>query len=99
MANVDGDWNVVVKSPLGDQASVLSVASDGGTFTGRMAGAMGALDVEDGTVDGDTLHWKLSLKVPMPMVLDCTATVAGDAITGSAGAGAFGSFPLSGTRA
>ena len=98
MANVDGQWNVVVKSPLGDQASVLTVASDGGRFTGNMSGAMGSLDVEDGSVDGDTLAWKMHLKVPMPMVLDCSATVEGDAITGSAGAGAFGSFPLSGTR-
>ena len=59
---------------------------------------LGSLDVEDGSVDGDTLAWKMHLKVPMPMVLDCSATVEGDAITGSAGAGAFGSFPLSGTR-
>ena len=54
MANVDGQWNVVVKSPLGDQASVLTVVSDGGSFTGTMSGAMGSLDVEDGIVDGDT---------------------------------------------
>ena len=99
MANVDGAWNVVVKSPLGDQQSVLTIASDGSAFTGNMSGAMGSLDVEDGKVDGDTLTWKMSLKVPMPMTLDCQATVDGDAITGSAGAGAFGSFPLSGTRA
>ncbi|MBB5684664.1 hypothetical protein [Sphingobium boeckii] len=98
MANVDGAWNVVVKSPLGDQQSVFTVASDGSAFTGNMAGAMGSLDVEDGKVDGDKLTWKMNLKVPMPMTLDCEATVSGDAITGSAGAGAFGSFPLSGTR-
>lgn len=98
MANVDGAWDVVVKSPLGDQASVLTVNSDGSSFTGSMSGAMGSLDVEDGKVDGDKLTWKLNLKVPMPMTLDCEATVDGDTITGSAGAGAFGSFPLSGSR-
>jgi hypothetical protein len=35
----------------------------------------------------------------MPMTLDCHATAEGDTLTGSVGAGAFGSFPLSGTRA
>jgi hypothetical protein len=98
MANVDGAWDCTIKSPLGDQNAVLTVQSDGSSFTGTMSGALGALDVEDGVVDGDTLKWKMNIKVPMPMTLDCEATVNGDALTGSAGAGAFGSFPLTGTR-
>jgi hypothetical protein len=32
------------------------------------------------------------------MTLDCSATVTADTIEGSVTAGAFGSFPLSGTR-
>jgi hypothetical protein len=32
------------------------------------------------------------------MTLDCEATVEGDVLAGSVGAGAFGSFPMSGTR-
>jgi hypothetical protein len=98
MANVDGAWDCTIKSPLGDQNAVLTVQSDGNSFTGTMSGALGALDVEDGVVDGDTLKWKMNIKVPMPMTLDCEATVNGDALTGSAGAGAFGSFPITGTR-
>lgn len=98
MANVDGAWDCVIKSPLGDQQSVMTVSSDGATFTGTMTGAMGSLDIEDGKVEGDKLSWKMGIKVPMPMVLDCEATVNDDTITGSAGAGAFGSFPLTGTR-
>jgi len=98
MANVDGAWDCTIKSPLGDQNAVLTVQSDGGSFTGTMSGALGALDVEDGVVDGDTIKWKMNIKVPMPMTLDCEATINGDSLTGSAGAGAFGSFPLTGTR-
>ena len=59
---------------------------------------MGSMPIE-GTVAGDTLTWKQSITVPMPMTLDCEATVSGDTLTGSVGAGAFGSFPLTGTRA
>ena len=58
---------------------------------------MGSMDVA-GEVDGDTLTWKQQMTVPMPMTLDCTATVDGDTLTGTVGAGAFGSFPMSGTR-
>ena len=50
-------------------------------------------------VDGDTLTWKMNMTVPMPMTLDCDATVDGDTLTGNVKAGAFGTFPLTGTRA
>ncbi len=97
MAGVDGTYDCTVKSPLGDQKLTLTVSQSGDAFTGQASGAMGASDVH-GTVDGNTLAWKQQMTVPMPMTLDITATVDGDTITGNVGAGAFGSFPLSGTR-
>lgn len=99
MANVDGSWNTVVKSPMGDQAATLTITSDGGSFSGTYSGAMGTTEIKDGKVDGDTLTWKLDITVPMPMTLDGEATVDGDSITGTVTAGAFGAFPLTGTRA
>lgn len=98
MADVDGSWNCTVKSPLGDQNLTLTVKADGGGFSGEASGAMGASPVS-GTVEGNTLKWQQQMTVPMPMTLDCTATVDGDAISGQVVAGAFGSFPLSGMRA
>jgi hypothetical protein len=98
MSNVAGSYDCVVKSPMGDQKSVLTVNVDGDTFTGTNAGAQGSLDVYDGKVDGNTLTWKMDMKVPMPMTLEATATVDGDAISGSIKAGMFGSMPMSGTR-
>ena len=100
MANVEGTWNTVTKSPMGDQAAVLTVvvASSGKTFTGTWSGAMGTNSLEDGTVDDDRLTWKINVTVPMPMTLDCSATVSGNTMTGTVTAGAFGSFPLTGTR-
>ncbi len=95
---LDGSYDCITKSPMGDQKSVFTVTTDGGTFTGQNAGQMGSLDVEDGTVDGNTLSWKMSMKVPMPMTLTCTATIDGDTLTGTINAGAFGSMPMSGTR-
>jgi len=98
MSQVDGEWDCVTKSPLGEQKSVFTIKSDGSSFTGQQVGQMGSLDVIDGKVDGNKLTWKMDMKVPMPMTLDCSATVEGDTLTGQVGAGAFGSFPLTGTR-
>lgn len=97
--SVAGTYNTVVKSPMGDQSGTLTVMVDGDSFTGQMAGGMGTMDIEDGKVAGNTITWKMSMVVPMPMTLDCEATVDGDTITGAVNAGAFGAMPLSGTRA
>jgi zinc protease len=98
MAAVDGDWDVTIKSPMGDQKSVFTVTSDGGSFSGKVAGALGSMDVKDGSVDGNTLTWKMDMTVPMPMTLEGTATVDGDNISGEVKAGAFGSMAMSGCR-
>lgn len=98
MAEVDGVYECVTKTPMGDQKSDFHVTSDGATFTGQQVGAMGTLEVIDGKVDGNQLSWKMDMKVPMPMTLDCTATVDGDSITGDIKAGAFGTMPMTGTR-
>ncbi|WP_077147932.1 hypothetical protein [Sphingopyxis sp. KK2] len=98
MSQVDGSYDCVTKSPMGDQKSVFTVTSDGATFTGQNAGAMGALDVENGKVDGNKLTWTMNMKVPMPMTLEAEATIDGDTLTGTIKAGAFGSMAMTGTR-
>ena len=98
MADVDGNWDCVVKSPLGDQKMTVTVKSDGATWSGTVSGAMGSSDIS-GEANGETISWKQQMTVPMPMTLDCQATASGDTLTGTVGAGAFGSFPLNGTRA
>ena len=98
MSQLDGQYDCITKSPMGDQKSVFTVTTDGSSFTGNNAGPMGALDVEDGVVDGNTLNWKMQMKVPMPMTLTCSATIDGDTLTGTVNAGAFGSMAMTGTR-
>lgn len=96
--SVAGEYECVTKSPMGDQKSVLTVNVDGDSWTGSNAGQMGALDITDGKVDGNTLTWTMDMKVPMPMKLEGTATVDGDTITGQIKAGAFGTMAMTGTR-
>ena len=97
--SVAGSYNATVQSPMGPQSGTFTVIDGGdGTFTGQLTGTLGALDVQEGKIDGNTLTWKMNMVIPMPMTLDCEATVDGDTLTGAVNAGAFGSMPLSGTK-
>jgi len=98
MANVDGQWDCVTRTPMGGQESVLTIKSDGGTFSGSNVGALGSIDIEGGKVDGDTLTWEMEITTPFPMKLSARATVTGDRIEGTVDAGAMGAMPMSGTR-
>lgn len=98
--SVAGTWNVTTKTPMGDQAGTLTVAVNGDSFSGTISNPMmGSMEAQNGKVSGNTLTWTMDMKVPMPMTLECEATVDGDAISGSIKAGMFGSMALSGTRA
>lgn len=96
--SVSGTYECVTKTPMGDQKSDMTITADGDTFTGSNAGAQGTLEMENGKVDGNKLTWTMKMTVPMPMTLEGEATIDGDTITGGVKAGAFGTFPLSGTR-
>ena len=97
--SVAGTYNTTVKSPMGDQSGTLTIEDNGdGTFKGSMVGGLGSMDIPSGTVDGNRVKWSMDMTVPMPMTLECEATVDGDDLTGTVNAGAFGAMPLSGTR-
>jgi hypothetical protein len=96
--SVAGTYECITKTPMGDQKSDVTIEVSGDTFTGTNAGAMGSMTMDNGKVDGNTLTWSMNMTVPMPMTLEGTATIDGDTLTGSVKAGAFGTFPLNGTR-
>ncbi len=96
--SVAGTYECVTKTPMGDQKSDVTIVVDGDTFTGSNVGAMGSMELENGTVDGNKLTWSMKMTVPMPMTLEGEATVEGDTLTGGVKAGAFGTFAMTGTR-
>ena len=98
MAEIDGEWNVVIRTPMGAQAGVIAVSREGSGFSGRITGDLGSLDFSDGVIDGDSVRWSMSLMKPMPMKLSVRATVSGDTIEGTVDAGFMGAMPLNGTR-
>jgi hypothetical protein len=97
--SVDGNWNIIMSTPMGDRDATLAFTSSGGRLTGKQAAEGNETDIFDGTVSGDSVAWKVSITNPMPLTLDFTGKVTGDTIEGEMGVGPMGSFPFKGTRA
>lgn len=95
---VEGIYDCVTKTPLGDQASRFSVKADGDRFTGLNEGTLGSMEVSDGRIDGNRLTWTMDMKAPMPMTLECDAEIDGDRLIGNVRAAGFGAMPMTGTR-
>ncbi len=96
---VDGNWNLTMTTPMGERQATLSLKAAGGTLTGTQGAEGNSAEIFDGTVNGDSVAWKVSITNPMPLTLEFTGTVAGDNINGEMGIGPMGSFPFTGARA
>ena len=98
MSDLDGTWETVTNTPMGQQKATVTLQTDGDSLSGTMSGAQGTVDINDGSVDGNTGTWKVSITSPMPMTLEFSATADGDSISGNVKLGAFGSATFTGTR-
>ena len=96
---VDGNWDLVMTTPMGDRNATLSLKSAGNTLTGTQGADGNSTEIFDGTVNGDDVAWKVSITNPMPLTLEFIGKVSGDNMTGEMGIGPMGSFPFTGTRA
>ena len=96
---VDGNWNLVMSTPMGERKASLSVKAAGGTLTGTQGADGNSTEIFDGTVSGDNVAWKVSITNPMPLTLSFTGAVSGDSMSGEMGIGPMGSFPFTGMRA
>jgi hypothetical protein len=95
---VDGKWEITINSPMGAQKAVLDLSSDGATLSGTQTAQGSTQPLANGKVDGNALSWSAQITSPMPMTLEFSGAVEGDALKGSVKAGAFGSFPFTGAR-
>ena len=96
--SADGIWKLTLNGPTGAQEMTLDVTTAGSSFTGTVNASAGVLEVLDGTVDGNNLTWKANLTQPMALTLEFSGNIDGDAITGDAKLGSFGSATFTGTR-
>jgi hypothetical protein len=95
----DGNWNLVISTPMGERQATLSVKAEGSVLTGSQAADGNSAEIFDGAVNGDVISWKVSITNPMPMTLEFSGTVEDNNLSGTVVLGAFGSSSFSGSRA
>ena len=94
----DGNWNLVVSTPMGERHGSLSLKTEGSTVKGSQMADGNSTEIFDGTVNGNEISWRVSITDPMPMTLEFTGTVDGNEIAGTVKLGEFGNSSFSGNR-
>jgi hypothetical protein len=94
----DGDWNLVVSTPMGERHGSLSLKTEGTRVKGSQMADGNSTEIFDGTVNGNEISWKVSITDPMPMTLEFTGTVDANEIAGTVKLGEFGNSSFSGIR-
>ena len=90
-----GVWDVNVSTPVGDQASVWTLAADG---TGMMAGDQGDQALEGVMMEGNMITFDVEIDAGgQSLALSFSGTVDGDMLTGEFDS-PFGAFAVTGTR-
>ena len=97
--SADGTWTLTLETPMGERRSTLTLVTAGGVLTGTQEAEGNTTDIAEGSVNGNEVSWKVSVTNPMPLTLTFNGSVDGDAISGTADTGMFGSFPFEGKRA
>ena len=94
----DGNWNLVVSTPMGERQATLSLKTEGSTLKGSQMADGNSTEIFDGTVNDDAMSWKVSITDPMPMTLEFNGTINGDEVSGRVVLGDFGTSSFSGRR-
>ncbi len=93
--SIVGTWDVAIKSPMGNQVVTLDFA-DEHTGVARYPG--GSAELSNLAVSGNDATWQVNVTSPMTLSLNCQVAIDGDTLSGTAAAGVFGTFPVTGTR-
>ena len=72
---IEGNYEVIIKTPMGNQKGGMTLGRDGDTLTGEMTSSFGSTVIEDGKVEGDELTWKTLVTKPMQLMMEFNGTV------------------------
>jgi hypothetical protein len=87
-ANFEGTYEVTVKSPIGQQISILELTATGGSLAGTQTPQAGeCVPVYDLTTDGDSISWTIDITSPISMTLKFEGILDGDSLRGKVKAG------------
>jgi carbon-monoxide dehydrogenase large subunit len=96
-AAIDGDWKMVLKTPMGPQEMMGHFDTDGDNLSGYLSSPEGKQEFT-GVVEGNRLKFDLKVEKPMKLTLKYDLLIEGNAISGKVKMGIFGSAKLSGER-
>lgn len=91
MMSIIGDWDVVIKTPIGSLQIVYSFVERDGEITGRAAGKHETVQLTDISVvndnGGQRVSWRQTVTKPMRLKLEFDVLVQGDRFSGHSCAG------------
>jgi carbon-monoxide dehydrogenase large subunit len=94
---IDGDWKMVLSTPVGPQEMKGHFETEGPLLSGYLSSAEGQ-QAFTGSVEGNRLKFDLKVVKPMKITLKYDLVVEGDRISGKVKMGIFGSAKLTGER-
>lgn len=94
---IDGEWAMVLKTPMGPQEMTGRFAVAGEVLTGALSSPEGTMDFT-GTAEGSRLRFDLKVEKPMKITLKYDLQVEGDSLSGKCKMGMFGSAKVTGRR-
>jgi hypothetical protein len=97
--SLTGNWNLSMKSPIGEQKAVLQLAEADGALSGTLGSNDGTTPLTDTVIEGLGVRFSAKIVKPMPLTLAFSGALAGDEITGEVKFGGFGAGPFKATRA
>ncbi|MDB6103687.1 MAG: xanthine dehydrogenase [Gammaproteobacteria bacterium] len=98
-APFDGDWKMVLATPMGAQDMRGHFETDGQALSGYLSSPQGQQAFTGGMVEGNRLKFDLKVEKPMKITLKYDIAVDGDTLSGKVKMGIFGSARLTGERA
>jgi carbon-monoxide dehydrogenase large subunit len=96
-ASIDGNWKMVLSTPMGPQEMQGHFESEGQSLTGYLSSPEGQQGFS-GTVEGNKVKFDLKVVKPMKITLKYDLTVDGDKLTGRVKMGIFGTAKLTSDR-
>ena len=93
--SIVGKWALTIDTPMGAQVVSLEFADE---HSGVARYGTDSVPLQNVSVTGNLATCTVSLVQPMRVTLKCSVQVDGDSLTGSARAGFFGTFSLTGQR-
>lgn len=96
-AHIDGDWKMVLSTPMGPQEMQGHFETEGESLSGYLSSPEGQMEFT-GSAEGNNLKFDLKVVKPMKITLKYNLVVEGEKLSGKCKMGIFGSAKVSGER-